>query len=663
MRHKLASLLGTLFFTFGLSAQNDPVIMTINGEPVYKSEFEYIYNKNNSSNALDKKSLDEYVELFVNFKLKVAEAKSKGIHHKKSYVEELETYRNQLAAPYMADKETEEEILKEAYARMKEDVETSHILIKCSRTDTTEAYKKIYELFEKLRKGADFSALAIENSECPSASKGGHLGYITAFLTVYPFETVAYNTPKGSFSAPVRTSFGYHIVKVHNRRPTKGSVHVAHIFKRTESENTAEQMKQKTDSLYQLLKNGADFEKLAKQYSDDRQSAERGGDMGWIETGRLPVEFEDAAFNLKNNGELSSVIKTSFGYHILKRLDKKGLDSYENLRDELKGKIFRDERANLLNDSYIEKLKQKHGFRPVTGALTPFYQLMDLTDEKEIHSAYLRMDNPLYMLNGKHHSQKDFAEYFKTEKEKLDKKLEKNASTNKGKSIDPENSGKNFVDKTFAQYTKKVVVAEEQIALEKEHPEYRNLLREYSDGLLLFEVSNEEVWNKASTDVDGLEKFFETKKENYKWESPRFRGKILYCVDKKVLADAQKFMKTAHKDSVDIQLKRKFNTNTQQKGKSGKSNVQLKIENGLYTQGANKAVDAYIFKKETYTDDAFPAVACIGGLIAAPESYKDVRGPATADYQNYLEEEWIKSLRNKYEVVINKEVLKTVKSN
>ena len=566
MKPTFVSLLGIIFFTFGLSAQkNDPVVMTINGEPILKSEFEYIYNKNNANNALDKKNLDEYVELFVNFKLKVAEAKAKGINLRQSYIDEFETYRNQLAAPYMADKESEEEIIREAYNRMKEDVDAGHILIKTSRADTMEAYEKIYQIYEQLKKGANFEALAIEYSQCPSASKGGRLGYVTAFMTVYPFETAVYNTPVGTFSAPVRTSFGYHIVKTYDRRPTKGSVRIGHIYKRVENESQLEMMKQKADSLYRLLKKGADFEEIARKYSDDQQSSGMGGDMGWIEAGRLPVDFENAAFALQKNGELSGVIQTPFGFHILKLLDKKGLDSYENIRDELKTKVLRDERASKLTDSYFEKLKKKHG----------------------------------------------------------------------------------------AKLTKEELIAAEQKALENEHPEYRNLLREYSDGLLLFEISNEEVWNKASVDVEGLEKFFEANKENYKWETPRFRGKVLHAVNENVLAEAKKFIATAPKDSVDFLLRQKFN----------KEKIQLKIENGLFAPGANKVVDAQIFKKGTFTDENFPAVATIGNLVSVPESYKDVRGPVTADYQNYLEEEWIKSLRKKYEVKIDEKVLRTIKSN
>jgi len=260
------------------------------------------------------------------------------------------------------------------------------------------------------------------------------------------------------------------------------------------------------------------------------------------------------------------------------------------------------------------------------------------------------------VLGGNLHSQKDFAEYFKAEKAKLDRaKLDLNSPANKrrGGTIDTEISGKDFVDQTFARYIKEVVIAAEQASLEMEHPEYRNLLREYSDGLLLFEISNEEVWGRASADVNGLNEYFNGNRENYKWDSPRFRGKVLYSTDKKTLAEAQKFMKKAPKDSVDIQLRRRFN----------KDKAVIKIENGLYALGANKAVDAQIFKKGTYTSDTYPFVACMGELVAAPASHRDIRGPVTADYQNYLEEEWIKSLRNKYKVVVNQEVLRTVRSN
>ncbi|MDR1730440.1 MAG: peptidylprolyl isomerase [Prevotellaceae bacterium] len=652
MKPKFASLLGVLFFTVGLSAQNDPAIMTINGKPILKSEFEYIYNKNNANNSLDKKNIEEYVDLFINFKLKVEEAKAKGIHERKSYIEEFETYKNQLAAPYMTDKETEEAILREAYARMKEDVDAGHILVKTNRADTAEAYERINQLYERLKNGENFETLAAGNSQCPSSEKGGRLGYITAFMTVYPFETAAYNTPVGTFGKPVKTSFGYHIVKVYDRRPSKGSVRVGHIFKRVENNEQTRQIELKADSIYQLLQDGADFAEIAGKFSDDRQSANNKGDMGWVETGRYPVDFENAAFALKNPGDLSNIIHTAYGFHILKLLERKELGSYESLHDELKAKILRDERASRLNDSYVEKLKRKHGFNLAKNGLTSFYEVVELTDEQKISKAYARMESPLYTLNGATYSQKEFVEYFKVEKEKLDN-AKQNKNTPANRQIDTAISGNDFVDKIFAQYVKKVVIAAEQASLEKEHPEYRNLLREYSDGLLLFEVSNEEVWNKASVDVEGLEKFFEANKENYKWESPRFRGKVLHAANRKILAEAQEMMKNAPKDSIDIQLKRKFNA----------EKVQLKIENGLFAPGANKAVDAGIFKKGTYTDEAFPAVDFIGDLVAVPESYKDVRGPATADYQNYLEEEWIKNLRKKYNVTINEKVLKSVKSN
>jgi peptidyl-prolyl cis-trans isomerase SurA len=650
MRQKLTLFLGLSLFMLRIHAQHDPIILTINGEPVTKSEFEYIYNKNNGTNTLEKRNLDEYVDLFINFKLKVAEAKNQGYHHNKAYIDELEMYKKQLAAPYMTDKENEESLIEEAYSRMKEDVDVSHILIKTSKKDTLAASEKIWEIYNRLKKGEDFGKLAQEYSECNSSASGGHLGYLTAFMTVYPFETMAYNTPVGEISKPFLSSFGYHIVKVHDRRKNRGSVRVAHIFKKTSPANQAI-IKQQIDSVYQTLKNGSSFAEAAKHFSDDMQSGSRGGDIGWVNTGYYPAIFENAAFALQHKDELSPVIEAPYGYHIIKLLDKKELASYDELHDDIKNKVMKDERSSRLDNEYIEKLKDKHNFKANNQALLPFYQIMQTQNESEIRLLYARMDAPLYSLKGITYPQSSFIEYF--EKEKLNLDNAKKAG-NKRSSIDPNIPAKDFVDQVFAQYAKELVINEEEALLEKEYPEYRNLLKEYSDGLLLFEISNEEVWNKASTDIQGLEKFFNANRENYTWSIPRFRGKIVYCTDKEILAEAEKLIKNLHPDSIDVALRKKFNAD---------KNIRIKIENGLYAQGANKAVDAFIFKTGSYQDDKFPTVSCIGELVNAPQSYKDIRGPVTADYQNYLEEKWIDSLRKKYNVVINHEVLKTVKSN
>ena len=294
-----------LFLGITATLANDPVLMKINGKPVLKSEFEYIYNKNNSNNSLDKKTLDEYVDLFVNFKLKVEEAKAQGLDTTKSFINELAGYRSQLTKPYLTDAKVDESVLQEAYNRLKEDVEVSHILIRVQQNatpaDTLAAWKKINAIAKRIEK-EDFAKVAKEVSEDESAKENnGYIGWVSAFRTVYPFETMAYNTKPGTISKPVRTAFGYHIVKVQGRRESQGEILVAHIMRFTEQGNDEKNKsaKFKIDSIYDRVKAGDDFGKLANDLSDDRGSATKNGELPWFGAGRMIPEFENAALHLK----------------------------------------------------------------------------------------------------------------------------------------------------------------------------------------------------------------------------------------------------------------------------------------------------------------------------------------------------------------------------
>ncbi|HLP05661.1 MAG TPA: peptidylprolyl isomerase, partial [Paludibacter sp.] len=342
MKRSVISLVASVAFSAGIFAQAaDPVLMTISGKPVYKSEFEYIYNKNNSNNSLDKKTLDEYVDLFINFKLKVEEAKAQGIDTTSSFVNELAGYRSQLTKPYLTDQQVDEQILKEAYDRMKEDVDVSHILIRiapnATPADTLKAWSQINDIAKRLKK-EDFAKVAKEVSQDQSAEKnGGHIGWISAFRTIYPFETVAYNTPKGAVSKPVRTAFGYHIIKVHDRRNSLGEILVSHIMRFTSQGDSAANVAAKLtiDSIYNRVQAGDDFGTLAKQHSMDKGSSVKNGELPWFGTGRMVPEFETAAFALKNIGEVSAPVRSAYGWHIIKLLDRKGVDTYENVKAEI----------------------------------------------------------------------------------------------------------------------------------------------------------------------------------------------------------------------------------------------------------------------------------------------------------------------------------------
>lgn len=636
----------SVLFLSGSLAAKDPVLMTINGNPVSKSEFEYIYNKNNSNNVLDKKSLEEYVDLFVNFKLKVEEAKSQGIDTTKSFIDELRGYRDQLTKPYLTDAKAEENVLKEAYERLKEDIEVSHILIRVDQNatpeDTLAAWSKIQEISQRLQH-EDFATVAKEVSEDQSVSdNGGYIGWITGFRTVYPFETMAFNTPVGTISKPVRTAFGYHLIKVSNRRNSPGEVLVSHIMKFTSQgdEVLNTQAKHQIDSLYQLVKGGADFGELASSNSDDRGSATKNGELPWFGTGRMVAEFEQAAFALQNQGDISEPIQSAYGWHIIKLMDTKPIPSFETKKSEIERLIKRDERAQAGNQAFIGKLKKDYKLKFAKGnAKADFYTLLQektLTDSAFLAEAS-NLKKPMFSFAKQTFKQDDFLSY-----------LKENPSTEKS-------SAQDIIDEKLNEFIDKELLAYEDSQLEKKYDDFRLLMNEYHDGILLFEVSNEEVWEKASKDTAGLAVFFRNNKENYTWDKPHFKGRIVQCKTEEAYEAAKRILDTQPQDSIDKYL-RHLNDSV----------VNVKIDKGLYVEGDNKFVDRSIFKTtdELVPDAKFPYVEVVGKMLHyTPEDYTDVRGLVTADYQEYLEKEWIAHLRNKYPVKINRKVLQKIQKN
>lgn len=639
--------LSTFLFSGIIFAQaNDPVLMTINGKSVPKSEFEYIYNKNNSNNSLDKKTLEEYVDLFINFKLKVEEAKFQGLDTTKSFINELAGYRSQLTKPYLTDQKVDEDVLREAYNRMKEDVDVSHILVRIQQgatpADTLAAWNKIKTILKRLDK-EDFSKVAKEVSEDQSAEQNsGHLGWVSAFRTVYPFETVAYNTPIGKLSKPVRSSFGYHIIKVHGRRNSLGEILVSHIMRFTAQDDNEKNAKAKTtiDSIYQRVLAGDDFGKLASDLSEDRGSATKNGELPWFGSGRMIPEFEEAAFALKNTGDVSLPIKSAYGWHIIKLLDRKGLDTYENLKAELERRVKRDERANIGQQAFVSKLRKDYNYILNNESVNEFVKLLDTKTlaDSIFQIEISKLDKPLLSFADRKFSQADFASY-----------LKKNNFTEK--SIASE-----VINEKINAFSEKELLSYEDSQLEKKYDDFRFLMQEYHDGILLFEVSNNEVWEKASKDTEGLSQYFEKHKLDYKWEKPHFKGRVIQCKDKKTLKAAKAIVKKSDNDSIDKYLRIRLNDSIQ----------YVKVDKGLFVEGDNKYVDKEIFKSKApvVPSEDYPYVFVIGKqLKLMPENYTDVRGLVTADYQEYLEKEWIAALRSKYPVVVDDKILKTIKKN
>lgn len=632
---------GTLF-----AKGKDPVLMHINGKPVLKSEFEYIYNKNNSNNSLDKKSLEEYVDLFINFKLKVEEAKAQGLDTTKSFVNELGGYRNQLIKPYLTDAKAEEKVLLDAYERLKEEIEVSHILIRvdanASPEDTLKAWTKITDVAKRLEK-EDFTKVAKEVSEDQSVSdNGGYIGWITGFRTVYPFETMAYQTTPGTISKPVRTVFGYHLIKVHNRRNSVGEIQVAHIMKFTSQgeDELNKKAKFQIDSLYQVVKNGEDFGKVASENSEDRGSAVKNGELPWFGIGRMVQEFEKAAFSLNNIGDISEPIKSAYGWHIIKLLDKKPLASYESKKSEIERQVKRDERASQGQKAFVNKLKKEYKLKlPGTQQLAAYTTLLEgkTLADSAFQANASKLKKALFSFANKKYTQADFSAY-----------LIKNVNSEK-------TSPKDIIDEKINEYIEKELLAYENTQLEKKYDDFRLLMQEYHDGILLFEVSNNEVWEKASRDTAGLSSFFRKNSEKYSWDKPHYKGRVIYCKNDKIFKSAKEIVAKQPKDSVDKYLKQ-----------LNDSVVRIKIDKGLFVQGDNKIIDKEIFHLTTDLpkDTDYPYYFVTGSLLnLTPEEYQDVRGLVTADYQEYLEKEWIQKLRNKYPVKVDQKVLKTVRKN
>lgn len=568
-------------------AQEDKVLMTINGEPVMLSEFMYIYEKNNQETSLEKKSMEEYLDLFINFKLKVTEAIAQGVDTTEAFKKELAGYRAQATPKYMQDNEAIDSLVQMSYNRQANVRRAAHIAIQCPASADSvaeaEALAKINLARERVTTGVEkkvkkgrkwvavrepeaFADVAREMTEDPAGKEnGGELGWIQVFRYVYPFEDAVYNTPVGEVTEVFRSPYGFHIALVEEERPYE-EVHAAHIMKMMPrgTEQTALDTKKDIDSLYQVVLAGADFAEVATAHSDDKGSAVRGGDLGWFGRGMMVQPFENITFDMQP-GEMSEPFPTRFGWHFVKLYDKRGIQPLDSMRQQLLMQVKRDVRYQEAEKSFIKKTRAEYNLPT------------EMSDEE--------------------------------------------------------------------------VKAYADAHLEEKYADLRNLVREYHDGILLFDVSLREVWDKANKDTEGLAAYFKANKKNYTWDEPRYKGYMIYAKDEKVAKAAKQIIKTANADSVMSYINQRINVDSVQ---------YVKVEKGLWVAGKNAAVDKYGFKNKTaeYTpSEEFPVVVPVGKIIKAPQEYTDVRSQVTTDYQDHLEKQWVATLREKYPVVVNEEVL------
>jgi peptidyl-prolyl cis-trans isomerase SurA len=637
----------------------DPVLLIVSNDTVTKSEFLAVYNKNNikKETVIDKKSLEEYLQLYVNFKLKVKEAESLGMDTVSSFVTELAGYRKQLAQPYLVNKDVNDKLLQEAYDRMQYDVRASHILIKVSADaspeDTLKAYNKILAIRDRALKGEDFGTLAIENSEDISARdqaatqthaavKGnkGDLGYFTALDLIYSFETAAYSTKIGEISLPVRTDFGYHIIKVVDKKPAMGKVRVAHILitiPATATKDDSLKLKTKAKEIYDSLKAGSSFDEMAKKYSDDKGSAAKGGLLPWFGIWRMLPEFVTSVSAMKETGDISEPILTTYGWHILKLIDRKPIGAFDSIKTDLKTKIAKDTRASLSKDVMVEAIKKEYGFTENASALTDFYKVVNdsiFLGKWNIEKAK-GLDTVMFTLGSKQYTQQDFATYFS--KNLLTKTMEDSAA---------------YVRKIYKQWVTASAIDYEDSRLETKYPEFKALMKEYRDGILLFELTDDKVWSKAVKDTAGLETFYNDNKNNYMWDN-RLDASVYFCANPKVAKVTHKLVKKGVLTNDEI-LK-KINLDSQ---------LNLKIESGEFEK-KDTVIDSIPWTTGITSDIkrgntiVFAKIKSI--IPTQPKTISEARGLITADYQAYLEKEWIAGLKKKYPVTINWDVFSAIK--
>lgn len=624
-------------------AAKDPVIMKVNGVDVPKSEFEYLYNKN-SQQQINPQTLEEYVEMFKIYKMKVADAKAEGLDTMQSFLKETEQYRHELAAPYLADSVYMNKLVDEAYDRSKEEVEAIHIMFFKSRNpkENPALRMRADSIRTLLLNGEDFAELAKKYSmDRGSKDKGGRMGYISVNNYPIAFELAAFNTPEGEISEVVESPQGYHILKGGKHRPARGKVQVAHILRLTQGMDDAAKasVKKDIDSLYRMVVANPDsFNVVATKKSEDRGSARQGGVLPWFGTGEMVEQFDSVAFAIPV-GAISEPVETAYGYHIIKKLGERGVPSKESIKPMLLSRISspQDVRFKQIRDNQNRTLAKKHkgSLNAKTLAAIRRYVSKNGIDSMlyQNWTTVPTSEMVLASVDGKTSKVKDFAESLK------------------GLNIEPSIIADDMLnDKIDEFYNQKLVNAEEG-KLEKEQPDYRNLLKEYVDGSLLYEVSVRKVWDKAAKDTEGLEKYFAEHKDNYKWTDPHAKGFLVQAANDSVAQLIKDRVATLDRDSVVNTIRKEF---------SG----QATADRVLVSKGTNAMVDNILFGGPVVTPSAkkYQVYFMIDPrLITEPEELSDVKGLVTSDYQNELQAAWENELKMQYPVVVDEKVLKTVK--
>lgn len=631
-----------------LAQEQDAVLFTVADTPVPVSEFDYIYSKTNGKNAdYSRKSLEEYLDLYVKFKLKVKKARDLQLDTIPALQQELEGYRRQLADAYLIDRAVTDKLTQEAYERIQQDVDISHLLVTVAAdatpADTAAAYAKIMLAKSRIEKGEDFSDVAKEVSEDQSAAtNGGRIGYVTALFPkgLYHLETAAYNAPLNTTVGPIRTEAGYHLLVVHQRRPARGEMEAAHILLRTKDKDPTA-VKVRIDSIYLALEQGADFGDLAKRFSEDQQSAPNNGNIGFFGINRYEASFENAAFALAKDGDYSRPVQSRVGWHIIKRISNKGIQPFEVEKARLEAKVSQDPRFEVAKAALLDKIKQENDFREQRAVLDQFAAVQNDTF---LTFRWKAPEPPspavLFTLNGDYEvSLGDFTNWL-------------NRASRKRLRLGANGDVQAAIYELYNDFVQEKLLEFEEQQLEHRYPEFKALMREYREGILLFEATKMLVWDKASQDTLGLRKFYDSIKGKYRW-GQRARTSVYRISEtyRNRLPEIRAFAATNSAEEV----KSKFNTEEE---------IVVNIEEMMIEKNRNvppELVSAnwevgVMSQNETTRSGTIKFYKFEEILPPSTKSLQDARGYVIADYQDYLEEQWVAELEKEYPVKINRKV-------
>jgi peptidyl-prolyl cis-trans isomerase SurA len=615
------------------------VLFTINDKPYYTDEFARIYKKNLDLVKDDtQKDLNQYLELFIGYKLKVNKAYKLGLQNSQQYQNELKSYRSQLAKNYFNDTKITQELIEEGYKRLQKEIRASHILVKVDENampeDTLKAYKKIDEIRKKAIAGENFDDLATQFSEDPSAKENkGDLGYFSAFRMVYPFENAAYNTKKGDVSKIIRTRFGYHILKINDERVNRGEITVAHIMILSpKPDDVDKDSKSIINDIYKKIQQGEKFEDLAKQFSEDKSSSSKGGVLNRFGSGQLSSEeFENMAFALKNVGDISAPFQSQFGWHIIKLIEKHPIKTMDEMKSELETKVGKDDRSKKITASLNEKLRKKYTYKRDN---KQFAALSKFVNDDFYESKWKQPETAkdytatLLTINAKKIDGKAFLDY-------VDKQQKAGFKTKPVAKLTEELYGK-FLDEQLTAYYDE--------NLENDFPDFSNVMEEYRDGLLLFDLMEKEIWDRAKSDTLGLKTFYNAHKMEHMWKK-RVEVTVASSTKLDMIKKAQALLKKGTEPQA---IKDKLNLNNV---------VNVMTNSGVFEEGSDalpKTMKYDVGVSEVFKEGEYYFVTNVEKVLPeSPKTLDECRGKMVNDYQQFLEQGWVDDLKKEFTVKVN----------